>query len=60
MVMPRLFPLTLVIGCLASREAWLLRKSHAKLASRGSIVLLLALGWFPLLMWIANNLWSQN
>lgn len=60
MVMPWLFPATLAIGILASREAWHLRKAHLKMGSPGSIALLLCVGWFPFLMWIVNNLWPQN
>lgn len=60
MILPWLLPASLLIGLLTTREAWHLRKGHLKTATPGAVVLLLFVGWFPLLAWIMNNLWSQN
>jgi hypothetical protein len=60
MIMRWLFPATLLIGVLASKEAWHLQRSHLKLGTPGSLALLLFVGWFPFLIWLVNNFWPQN
>lgn len=51
-------PLALLIGALATQDAWYHHRHHPR--ERGSVVLILFVGWFPFLMWIVNNLWPQN
>lgn len=60
MILPWLLPTSLLIGALTTREAWHLRRGYLKTATPRAVALLLFVGWFPLLIWIVNNLWSQN
>lgn len=53
-------PLALLVGGLATQEAWRLRGQREGSRKAGSVALLLFMGWFPLFAWILNNLWPQN
>jgi hypothetical protein len=53
-------PLALLVGALATREARWYQRDHPRSCQFGSTALILLVGWFPLLIWIVNNLWPQN
>lgn len=60
MIMRWFLPLALGTGLLATREVFACRAEATEAADRQGIWLLTFIGWLPLLVWIANNLWPQN
>jgi|GEM_PF-2711092 len=55
-----LLPLTCLLGTVATHDALRDHRENPATFRWGKVSFLLFVGWFPLLVWIANVVWPQN